>query len=144
MPHSSPYFHGEAGRGARSVTFTGMVKRLLAACGIVVHRRRHVPFGHDALFDIARLMTTVSIVIDVGANEGQSALPFAQACVFAFEPVPETFSILRDRTESEKRIRCFNLALGAQEGDVTIRRTDSSGHNSLLHPAEPGEEAVTV
>jgi FkbM family methyltransferase len=130
------------------VAIARKAQQVLAAVGIVAHRRSHVRFGHDALLDIARLITSVSVIVDVGANEGQSALPFAQAFahafVFAFEPVPETFAILSARTEAERRIKCFNLALGAHDGDATIRLATSSGHNSLLNVAEPGEEAVTV
>jgi FkbM family methyltransferase len=123
-------------------------QQALAAVGIVAHRKSQLRFGHDVLVDIARLMTSVSVIVDVGANEGQTALPFAQsfaaACVFAFEPVPATFGILRERTRRAPRITCFNLALGAHGGDATIRLAESSGHNSLLREAEPGPDAVTV
>ena len=124
------------------------IQQSLAAVGIVAHRRNNLRFGHDAVFDIERLLAKVSVIVDVGANEGQSALPFARifgsAHVFAFEPVPETFAILTARTAREPRIECFNLALGAQEGTTTIRLAAWSGHNSLLDVAQPGPGTVSV
>ncbi|HEX5585623.1 FkbM family methyltransferase [Gaiella sp.] len=124
------------------------VQQALASVGIVAHRRNRLRFGHDLILDIQRLVGDVSVIVDVGANEGQSAMPFARgfggARVFAFEPVPDTFELLRAHTESEPRITCFDLALGAQEGEATILLSDSSGHNSLLRSAEPGPGAVTV
>jgi FkbM family methyltransferase len=101
------------------------------------------------MLDVGRLVPRVSTVLDVGANEGQMALPFARAFpeakVFAFEPVPSTFSILVARTSDVPRIRCFDVALGAHEGQVTIRLAERSGHNSLLNVVpDPGPGTVTV
>ena len=42
------------------------------------------------------------------------------------------------------RVRCFEVALGAHDGDVTIRLAERSGHNSLLNVADPGLETVTL
>ena len=124
------------------------IQQALAAVGLVVRRRKHLHFGHDAVFDAARLLTDVSVIADVGANDGQTALTWARAFlaarVFAFEPVPETFATLTARTAHEPRIECFNVALGAQEAKRTIRLAAASGHNSLLHAAAPGAGTVTV
>ena len=132
------------------VTLTRRIQGLLAARGIVVHRRGHVRFGSDPLLDLERLLPRVSTILDVGANEGQMALPFARAFpearVFAFEPVASTFSVLRARTLEMPRIRCFEVALGAHEGEVTIRLAERSGQNSLLNavPDQGGAGTATV
>jgi FkbM family methyltransferase len=100
------------------------------------------------LLDLERLLQQVSVIVDVGAHVGESALPFARAFpearVFAFEPVPTTFSTLQERTSNVPRIECFNLALGAYDGEATFQPAASSGHNSLLNVSEPGTETVTV
>lgn len=128
--------------------FARRVKQLLARHGIVADRRQHVRFGYEPLIDLDRILEHVSVVVDVGANEGQSALPFARAFpdsrVFAFEPVPETFSVLTARTAREPRIECINVGLGAREGNLNIRLAGSSRHNSLLHLAEPGLGTVSI
>lgn len=94
-------------------------------------------------------MPRVEVVLDVGANDGRSAIPFARAFrsarIYAFEPIPSTFSRLVAATAGEPRIECFELALGAREGSETVRLTSKSGHNSLLNVAEPGAAgSVTV
>ena len=105
------------------------------------------------MLDLERLLPRVTTIVDVGANEGRMALLFARAYLrreqaatrFAFEPVPSTFSILRARTSDIPRIRCFDVALGDHDGEVTIRLADRSGHNSLLNAvADPGPETVTL
>jgi FkbM family methyltransferase len=124
------------------------IQRFLEARGIVVHRRDHVRYGSDPLLDLERLLPSVDTILDVGANEGQTALPlaeaFPQAKVFAFEPVPDTFDRLRAHTADEPRIECFQMALGVDEGEATIRLADKSGQNSLLNAAEPGPGTVTI
>jgi FkbM family methyltransferase len=130
------------------VAIVRSIQRLLAARGVVVHRRDHVRYGSDPLLDLERVLPRIRTILDVGANEGQTALPFARAFpdarVFAFEPVPHTFSTLRARTADIHRIRCFELALGPYDGEATITLADKSGQNSLLNVAEPGPGTITV
>lgn len=130
------------------MTITARVRGLLGARGIVVGRRENLRFGTDELLDVKRLLPHVDVVLDVGANEGQTALAFAaafrEARIYAFEPIPATFSTLEAATKNEARITCFEMALGSTEGEATIRLRAKSGHNSLLHVAEPGPGAVTV
>ena len=124
------------------------LQRALAKCGLDVHRRDSLRFGSDPLLDVERLLPQVETVLDVGANEGQTALSFAHAFpdaqVFSFEPVPSTFSALREQTADEPNIHCFQLALGDREGDATIELAEKSGQNSLLNAAEPGPGTATV
>jgi len=101
------------------------------------------------MLDLERLLSRVRTIVDVGANEGQMALRFARAFpearVLALEPVPRTFSLLQARTSGVPSIRCFDVALGDHDGEITIRLTERSGHNSLLNAvAHPGPETVTL
>jgi FkbM family methyltransferase len=124
------------------------MQSLLAGLGVVAHRRKHIHYGHDKLIDVGRLLPHVSVILDVGANEGQSALPFARAFpearVYSFEPVASTFQILKERTAKVPRIECFDIALGADDVETTIRLAEWSGHNSLLNVAEVGRGTATV
>jgi FkbM family methyltransferase len=130
------------------VSAASRMQSLLAGLGVVAHRRKHIHYGHDALIDIGRLLPQVSVILDVGANKGQSALPFARAFpearVYSFEPVASTFQILKQRTAKVSRIQCFDLALGADDFETTIRLAEWSGHNSLLNVAEVERGTATV
>lgn len=100
------------------------------------------------MLDLGRLLHDVTTIVDVGANEGQTALAFARsfpdARVFALEPVPSTYSILTRRTSSAGNVRCFQVALGDREHETTIALAAKSGQNSLLNLAEPGPETLTL
>ncbi len=126
------------------------VQSMLARCGVLVYRQQLLPYGVDPAFDIKRLFGGVSQVVDVGANVGQSALYYAKAfgnaTVYSFEPVPTTFAQLKENTEHEKRIVCFELGLGAHEHEATIRLTVST-QSSLLNAAsdeDSRENTATV
>ena len=60
---------------------------------------RRTPFGCDALLDVESLYGVPSIVVDVGANVGQTAWAVHQrwpaAHVWCFEPAPAAFTALR-------------------------------------------------
>jgi FkbM family methyltransferase len=121
---------------------------VLARHGVVIHRRRSLRYGTDPMLDLDRLLPQVLTVVDVGANEGQTALAFAEqfpaAQVFSFEPVPSTYAILEARTCDVSSIHCAQIALGHREGEQTIALTAKSGQNSLLNAAEPGPGTATV
>lgn len=78
------------------------------------------PHGLDPLRDI-RLLTKrsqLAVILDVGANVGQSSLRFARAFpdarIYAFEPSERTFAALRRTVHKHSHVRCVRLALGAQ------------------------------
>ena len=68
---------------------------------------------------------TPSVIFDVGANEGMTAITlaasFPEATVYAFEPVAATFRTLVENTSASHRIRPFNLALGARPRRARMR-----------------------
>ena len=65
-----------------------------------------------------------SIVIDAGANMGVFSVlvasKYPNAIIYAFEPTPETFSILKKNAEQYPNIKVFNSALGDTEGNSSI------------------------
>ena len=67
-----------------------------------------------------------SVIFDVGANNGSTAISlaasFPEATVYAFEPVAETYRTLVQNTSTHRRVRPFNLALGAQPRRARVRK----------------------
>jgi FkbM family methyltransferase len=65
-------------------------------------------------------------IIDVGANIGQFAqyisTVFPGVNIYSFEPLKDPYKILKEwvNNQSNENIKCFNVALGEREGDVTI------------------------
>jgi FkbM family methyltransferase len=84
----------------------------------------------------------VQIVFDIGANRGDVAeyyqAIFPQATVFAFEPFPESFNILKERFSNNNRVKCFQYAVAADATPKTFYVNKNVDTNSLLKPKATG------
>jgi FkbM family methyltransferase len=91
-----------------------------------------------------------SVILDVGANTGQSCVPMAEAlpdaAIYSFEPVRRTFQTLCANTAGHRSIRPFNLALGAVDGRAVMAAAPNSPSNRMIAgTASPSEgQAVDV
>lgn len=111
-------------------------------------------------FDAIPASVTPRWILDVGANVGDvttAALNSFPGCsVICFEPVSQTYEILRDRLAGYPgRTFVYNLGLSDAEGEVEIHLTNFHGANSLssqtrfhrtLNPGvrEVGSEKVRI
>jgi FkbM family methyltransferase len=81
-------------------------------------------------------------IFDVGANRGDVVTVyrelFPNAEIFAFEPFPDSFSILKNRYENDKQVHCNQVALAAEEGKKSFYVNHNADTNSLLEPKETG------
>jgi FkbM family methyltransferase len=72
------------------------------------------------------------VVIDCGANVGNvtSILSSTGASVFAFEPNPYAFDVLRERFNNSPNVLCFNTAISDTYGKSTLylHRRDKEDH----------------
>ena len=102
------------------------------------------------------LANEMPVFFDVGANVGRYSSSllsiFPAATIYAFEPHPETFSILQ--TNSCSKIQCYNMAIGHTSGKLTLYdRIDKNGspHASLykdvileIHKQKTNEHIVSI
>jgi FkbM family methyltransferase len=94
--------------------------------GVFVYSGANLPRGLRLDTDLARFrpLADFTTVIDVGANEGQTAARFLalfpRARVFSFEPVPATFRRLAAAYPDHPRVTCENLAASAANADVQM------------------------
>jgi FkbM family methyltransferase len=98
---------------------------------------RGFPAGLHLEYDLQRFLEPpVRVIIDAGANVGDTALRFArffgQATVHCFEPVGNTFQKLEQRTGKNPRIILQKLALGDREMRLNIKLSDDPELNSIL------------
>ena len=74
----------------------------------------------------------INTVLDIGANVGEFTAIyhelFPEAKIYAFEPLPDCFFELKERTENIENIKSYNLGLGSKDGILKI-------HMSSWHPA---------
>jgi FkbM family methyltransferase len=130
--------------------------RLMASLPFLARLRNRRPetfqHGHRLADDFRRRQIAPSLIFDVGANVGQTALGFAdafpEAIIHAFEPFQETFSALEHNTRAKPTIRAHRLALGAAPGAVSAELKGSVINSIIKSEAEdagPGrQETVTV
>jgi FkbM family methyltransferase len=124
-------------------------KRLFASgLGVAVRRLRNVPFGVDWVEDAAHYLGPgARVFVDVGANEGQTALRllarYPGAEVHSFEPVPETFERMRRRLAGTG-VRAVQSAVGDRVGRATLFLGDGSEHSGFDAGGEEVEVDVTT
>jgi FkbM family methyltransferase len=115
--------------------------------GFLFETPRH---GVEDVLDMADWILPGEVILDVGANIGQSAIrfraAFPSARIVSFEPIASTFAQLEKRTRG-LGVDLHKLALGSQVEASTMFLTPVSLTNSLIRPPEDelrGSEAVEV
>jgi FkbM family methyltransferase len=82
------------------------------------------------------LKGTNLVVYDIGAAKGNFTTMMAKMSkvgkIYAFEPLPESFKKLENRSRPYSKIDCFNLALGNTNGKSHIYESDHPDSSSLL------------
>lgn len=114
------------------------IHTILKKSGWYVKRRNNLPPGIDWVLDLQRMLGNISnqTILDVGANIGQTALmlqqEFPQSTIHCFEPIPDTFTVLQEKTEEYSQIHCYNLAMGSHEGSIEVMAVPLAWTNSLV------------
>lgn len=99
-------------------------------------------------YDVMRFAGTrdIRMVLDVGANTGQTSLQLLQyyphAVIHAFEPVQDTFAELRANVAGRPQVRPHPFALGEKPGTFEITLQKDSQFNSLRYAAQAGPMAT--
>lgn len=122
---------------------------------MIVSDYRSVPFipnGRIMPLDLKRASADLRTIFDVGGNEGQTANYYAKhfksAAIYTFEPVLEVYRSMVKNTGANERIKCFNKALGNENGQAKIfKSTNYSGVASIngeTNNALPDQEIIQV
>jgi FkbM family methyltransferase len=84
--------------------------------------------------------TGITVVVDVGANEGQFARRLREmgyrGRIVSFEPNPALLPLLQAQSDRDGQWTVVAAALGAEEGDADLNVTSSSDYASL-HTVQP-------
>jgi FkbM family methyltransferase len=83
---------------------------------------------------------------DIGANVGQTAKKisgyFPNSIIYSFEPVKETFRLLESNIVEYPNIRTYNVAMGAEVGELEIFHRINSEWNSLVKTLNDGAKSI--
>jgi FkbM family methyltransferase len=136
--------------------FAGLKKLFVRWTGVYFYDVKDLPVGtHLPYFIKYKFAAPIKVIVDVGANVGQTALlfhsHFPKAHIYCFEPFLETYEKLESNLKGVSGIFCNNLALGDKNEDVIVLRPSEgdSLRNSLKNDIgfEQGalvEESVRV
>jgi FkbM family methyltransferase len=92
----------------------------------------HDPYGD--LYFWTKLSNAVA-VLDIGAHQGDTIIRFLDELkipIHAFEPTPESFTLLESRFRKTSQVHLHNIALGNKTGDENFFVNNNKETNSLL------------
>lgn len=100
----------------------------IRACNFLqLHEFRRLKFLKDQ---------NVSLILDVGANEGQYAQSIRklgyQNLIISFEPVKDIFNLLNQNAKTDSQWKTWNLAIGDFDGYTEINISEFSQVSSIL------------
>lgn len=101
----------------------------------------------DAIADLReRLASTQAVIVDVGANRGDTIaaflLRFPEARIWALEPHPKTFDAMASRFSGDGRVKPRKLALSGARGQAIMHSYSNAAINSLSPVAVAGERLI--
>lgn len=132
--------YGRKNAGTEKTRWTAgeAVKQLLARVGVWIGR----PSDLSVDYHVAALLTkhAADCVVDVGANVGQFATAIRRAGyrgpIISFEPVPEAFAELQDRSASDPDWTVKRIAVGDRPGTLDLNVSEASNISSFFDVKE--------
>jgi FkbM family methyltransferase len=120
-------------------------KKILEAAGFELRRvnNEFEPKKEDRFKWIRNL--DIKTVIDVGANTGQFAAEIhgilPEAAIYSFEPLRECYDFLVDNMSHVSKFRAFNIALGSEQSEIEMHRSDFTPSSSIRRMSELHRQA---
>ncbi|CAM3987272.1 FkbM family methyltransferase [Flavobacterium jumunjinense] len=91
----------------------------------------------DLVFLYQKLDRDPNVIFDCGANIGfvsnQFSNKFPNSLIYAFEPNPTVFEVLKSSIKKEK-INPFNMGIGFESGKLKFYKNNNTGTSSFLEP----------
>ena len=112
-----------------------LIHKTLKLFGLRIHKINRDRSNLDRLYKIFLNEIQSPIIIDVGANIGQSINRFKKlnkkAIIHSFEPIKKDFQALQDKFKDDKNVFLNNIALGEKEYEKKLFSNNLSGSSSF-------------
>jgi FkbM family methyltransferase len=116
----------------------------------------HIARGVSSTIDetpykiLRNLCKNANVVFDIGANVGIISTLIAKSMkpnslIYSFEPVPQTFAMLKDNARVQKgnaKILAYNLAVSNSVGKIYFTNRETHTVNNILN--QPDEKSIEV
>jgi FkbM family methyltransferase len=117
------------------------VRRILNRHGFDISRHHAGGIGLNPYDDMRRhLLTDQPLIIDAGANVGQTAARFKRefpnSTIHSFEPSPTTFAKLQNNASNLRNVFVWNMGLASSSGTFPFRENELSDMSSFLEPGD--------
>jgi len=122
----------------------GRLQQSIRKLGASLLRRRPEEVGQSALADMKRFVPAQArpLILDVGANTGQSVKRFRKAfpasVIHSFEPSRRVFEQLKTNIAGKEGVFAWNYALGSAVGQQTLLENVHSDMSSFLELSKTG------
>ncbi len=113
---------------------------------LLIARIKKLPLGFvENLLEVRRLLTDIDIVIDIGANDGEfiraANYVYPKATIFAFEPLPDKYDILKCLFKNQKiNGSVYSIALSDKKGKSSFYKYKFDRLSSFYKPTESLEK----
>ncbi len=122
-----------------------MLKRFVEYFGYELVNSKKQPALFPHLLRIFQ-QCQVDLVLDVGANQGQFAKDLRKRGykgeIHSFEPVTDSFAIIKQHSRNDKNWYVHKLALGSENGSNNMRVSSASELSSFLKASNFGEQRL--
>jgi len=122
--------------------------------GYWIYKHKELAIGSDLFNDLThKIGLPLNTIFDVGANSGQTAQKFntyfPKAKIYCFEPVNETYNILKKTVSNNQHINTFRIALGNSNETAPITVYDdalvlSSLNKKIIDERKGRQENIEV
>lgn len=105
------------------------IRRGMVKLGLRIQKAAYLPFSYERRNYPDPPEGEQSVIFDVGANIGQSALwyskEFKDSIIHCFEPFPSIFRKLEQTTAADRRIHIHQIALSDSTGEIKVARVEN-------------------
>ena len=94
-----------------------------------------------------------TVITDFGGNVGDITVKLAEAFpdaeLYSYEPVPDNYAVLTERTAKYSNVKCINKGVADKEGTALIgishdREDSNTGLFSILHPDGQNSQEIEL
>ena len=115
-----------------------LFKEILSLIGVELNLKKNLTYKDPFFILKKNIQDACPVIFDIGSHGGGTVIHFDKlfqnSKIYAFEPIPEAFFVLKQNTSYLNNVRCFQLALSNINGKANFYVTSYNDSSSLFRP----------